>query len=192
MSASGAVIVGSSQTGNLDGEAFRWTQEIGMEGLGFLEGGDSFSGASAVSSDGTVVAGRSDALIGSGAFRWTESSGMMNLGEFFRPKSLSGDGAIIVGSLWVSSVNRQAVLWSEDAGLQNLKDVLESDYSLDLSGWTLESATDISVDGKTIVGFGTNPFGQTEGWIAVVPEPTTLVLLAAGMCLLRHGRLQRH
>ena len=34
-----------------------------------------------------------------------------------------------------------------------------------LTGWTLTSATDISNDGSTIVGLGTNPDGDTAGWV---------------------------
>ena len=37
-------------------------------------------------------------------------------------------------------------------------------------GWELEVATGVSADGKTIVGTGTY-FGDTEAWIATVPEP---------------------
>ena len=64
------------------------------------------------------------------------------------------------------------------------------DYGLDLSGWTLTRGTGISADGTTIVGIGTNPAGQTEAWRAVVPEPSSLSLLAlaAGVALDRRRR----
>ncbi len=52
--------------------------------------------------------------------------------------------------------------------MRNLKQVLENDYGLDLTGWTLTYAGDISSDGNVIVGVGTNPDGDTEGWIAVL------------------------
>jgi hypothetical protein len=37
---------------------------------------------------------------------------------------------------------------------------------LDTTGWTLRSPTAVSQSGNVIVGWGINPAGQTEGWIA--------------------------
>jgi hypothetical protein len=44
--------------------------------------------------------------------------------------------------------------------------MLTDELRLDLTGWQLSGARGISADGTVIVGFGTNPGGQTEGWIA--------------------------
>jgi hypothetical protein len=64
--------------------------------------------------------------------------------------------------------------------MQNLKALLEG-YGLDLSGWVLQRAEDVSADGRTIVGWGTNsnpadpnlpPDPHTEAWIAVLPPST--------------------
>ena len=81
-----------------------------------------------------------------------------------------------------------ATIWDEVLGARNLHDVLEIEFGVDLTGWRLERASDISSDGTVIVGTGINPFGQTEGWIAVIPEPTTLVLLATGSISIRRRR----
>jgi hypothetical protein len=45
-----------------------------------------------------------------------------------------------------------------------LQEVLTNDFKLALKGWQLTSARGVSHDGKTIVGSGVNPSGQTEGW----------------------------
>jgi len=50
--------------------------------------------------------------------------------------------------------------------MRRLADVLVSDYGLSLTGWTLVEARGVSADGKVIVGYGTNPSGQGESWIA--------------------------
>ena len=52
--------------------------------------------------------------------------------------------------------------------------MLVNDYGLNLTGWTLDRTTGISSDGTTLVGFGTNPSGFTEAWIAVIPRDITV------------------
>jgi hypothetical protein len=69
--------------------------------------------------------------------------------------------------------------------MRSLRDVLVDDYSLDLVGWQLSSARGISADGSTIVGYGINPSGQYEAWIAVIPEPAMLALLPLVRAALR-------
>jgi len=62
MSDDGEVIVGYSPNSTwAHGEAFRWTEELGMVGLGHLpgRGGDPFSEAVGANRDGTVITGRS-------------------------------------------------------------------------------------------------------------------------------------
>ncbi len=56
--------------------------------------------------------------------------------------------------------------------------MLTTDFGLNLSGWTLTSAFAVSDDGKAIIGKGTNAAGKTEGWIAMVPEPSGLGAMA--------------
>jgi hypothetical protein len=65
-----------------------------------------------------------------------------------------------------SEAGEEAVYWIDGGGgLQRLADVL-TDQGLDLDGWTLVRATGVSESGRTIVGWGTNPGGQTEGFVA--------------------------
>jgi probable HAF family extracellular repeat protein len=48
------------------------------------------------------------------------------------------------------------------------------------SGWTLKSATGIN-DNRQVVGYGTNPSGQTDAFLLTpMPEPSSLVLFAIG------------
>ena len=56
-------------------------------------------------------------------------------------------------------------------GLQHLQDILASSYGVELTGWSLTKALALSTDGTTLVGYGTH-YGQTEAWIATVPEPS--------------------
>ncbi len=183
ISADGAVIVGTSDSA--DGvEAFRWTADGGMEGLGDLDGGGFSSKGLAVSADGAVVVGEGLTADSFPAFRWTAAGGMENIGTLpdglglldAFPRGVSGDGAIVVGAS-----EGKAFIWDATNGMRALKEVLETDFGLDLTGWTLQGASDITPNGLTIVGTGFNPDGEFEGWIVTIPEPATAWLLVLGV-----------
>ena len=76
------------------------------------------------------------------------------------------DGTIIVGT-GKRLEGDEAFVWDESHGIRALKAVLETEYCLDLSGWTrLSRAVGISDDGLAITGDGIRSGGETEGWIA--------------------------
>jgi probable HAF family extracellular repeat protein len=162
VSADGHVIVGYN-----GGEAFRWTEATGMVGLGFLSDGNSI--AFDVSEDGLVVVGWSDGQ----AFTWTETEGMRGLGSGGGAVAVSGDGSVVVGF----GEDGNAFIWDANHGMQNLEDVLENTYGLDLTGWQLDIWIDISADGRTIAGTGTDPNGNTQAWLAVLGDPPPSVKL---------------
>jgi hypothetical protein len=92
----------------------------------------------------------------------------------------------------------RAFVWTEMLGMERLETVLVDRFGLglQLAGWQLYQAYDISADGRTIVGSGVNPSGQYQAWVArlnrpiFVPEPTTLCLsLIAALALLRPASL---
>lgn len=187
-------------------EAFRWTEQDGMIGLGDLPGGDFGSVATGVSGDGRTIIGASAIENGSAGFRWTPETGMVQIGGLLPGgssdlKAISFDGSRIVGSSIESfefipdptlagggdyQAHSAAIIWDAQHGVRNLKQVLEIDFGLDLTGWQLISAEDISDDGLTIAGNGIDPSGQEEGWVAhltSVPEPSTFALSSAGILL---------
>ena len=158
--------------------------------------------ADSVSPDGTVVTGwnaiTNDNTIG---FRWTigtaepEIIGWTLAGtspQLTVPRDVSAAGEIIVGFEQVGAV-REARIWDAGHGARDLQVVLEEEYDLgtELSGWVLRVATKVSPDGQNIAGYGTNPLGNTEGFLVrlgappdAVPEPQAVVLLLAGSILL--------
>jgi probable HAF family extracellular repeat protein len=173
VSADGSVVVGQADAG-LNQHAFRWTSAGGMVDLG---SGDTFSSALGISDDGSVVVGASRPMGGANvAFRWTEISGMVAIAAppviESQANAASSDGTVVVGSAY-SGAETEAFIWDQTHGLRILRDVLVNDFGLDLSGWSLTGATDISPDGLTIVGYGTNPQGGREAWIAQLREPGT-------------------
>lgn len=180
VSGDGSVVVGSASSAS-GSEAFRWTSGGGMVGLGDLPGGGFQSTALSVSDDGFTAVGWSISAAGTEAFRWTNGGGMVGLGDLpggsfgSLASGASADGSVVVGR-GVSALGSEAFFWTNGGGMQNLRDVLIAGGATGLTGWTLNEARSVSADGRTIVGSGTNPLGQTEAWIATVPEPSTLAL----------------
>jgi probable HAF family extracellular repeat protein len=160
-------------------EAFRWTAAGGMVGLGHLPGENFVSVPEAVSADGSVVVGYGNGDFGdtgAEAFRWTSGGGMVGLGDLpggiFSSAALdvSADGSVVVG-VGATDVGRQAFLWTAEGGIKNLRDLLLSSGATGLTGWTLRQARGVSADGRVISGFGINPRGQVEAWIATIAGP---------------------
>lgn len=187
VSGDGSVVVGWSRSADGD-EAFRWTASTGMVGLGSLPAQErSFrSQAYDVSSDGTVIVGNANSLSGIEAFRWTETDGFVGLGylpggrRVSEAKSVSGDGKVVVGSSQSEGDLQRAFVWTEADGMQSI-DFLLTSLGVDVSGWELYDAVGISDDGRTILGLGINPDGNFEAWIAVIPEPSTALLVGFGL-----------
>jgi probable HAF family extracellular repeat protein len=168
-----------------------------MVGLGYLPGVNGFFGfseANGVSADGSVVVGYSNGGNGFNgnlieAFRWTQAGGMVGLGVLSGgiasyANGVSADGSVVVGySATDPFTGAEAFIWNSAQGMRSLQQVLTNDYGLDLTGWSLNRANAISADGLTVVGFGTNPSGVSEGWLArlnpqnnpSVPEPSSIL-----------------
>jgi probable HAF family extracellular repeat protein len=183
-SADGSVVVGQSSSAAGPAEGFVWTAATGMLALGDLEGGLVFSTALGISADASVIVGYGQSVSGQEAVRWIEGE-ILGLGDLpggaFRSfaEDTSADGSLIVGQGRTASGN-EAFLWDPAHGMRLLAEVLTNDYGLDLTGWTLVSAMAISDDGLTIAGNGINPSGVQRGWVAVIPEPSTALLVALG------------
>lgn len=128
------------------------------------------------SSDGSVIVGQRGAAGNYQAFRWTSATGQVGLGSLFGLYSsgaaaTSADGSVIAGYS-ASGIGRQAIVWTAPTGMQRLFDILWAQGVTGLDGWTLEEATAISPDGKWIAGFGYNPHGQKEAFVAnLAPVP---------------------
>jgi probable HAF family extracellular repeat protein len=118
--------VGAAEHGefsNAYGEAFRWTPEGGMQGLGYLKAGSNYSRAFAVSRDGSTIAGISQWGFDAErtGFTWTEQGGMMPLphlpgaNPYADARAINADGSVVVG--FASSPGPQgyshAVRWTD-------------------------------------------------------------------------------
>ncbi len=142
--------------------------------LGDLPGGapNRGSAARAVSADGSVVVGGSESAAGySEAFRWTKETGMVGLGYLpggfsSYASDVSADGAIVVGGGNSATGPKTAFVWTKDKGMRPLAEMLAEGGAKNVAGWTLEEATGVSADGKTVIGVAQSPAGFTEDFAA--------------------------
>lgn len=110
MSADGQTVVGSSRRNFGGDEAVQWTRAGGawsIEPLGVLPGA-TFSFATAISDDGSLIGGASSAGSGETGFLWTKATGMVTINQyaalhgldltgwhFTRVEDISADGSSI-------------------------------------------------------------------------------------------------
>jgi probable HAF family extracellular repeat protein len=217
ISGDGYVVVGKAENTDPNDatksvkEAFIWEGGV-MTGLGFLQDDTSKveSEATAASYDGTTVVGTSrvddpnnpDKKSAKQAFIW-EAGVMMGLGFLadaagpFESKAtgVSADGSVVVGES-KTAAGKEAFVWTAESNeMRSLREVLEEDLGVDLTGWTLDKPPVISSDGGTMIALATNPDGDVEAFVSYVPEPTGGIY--AGIALLmwlgrrRSARLQR-
>ncbi len=178
VSGNGSVIVGWGNSGIGVSEAFRWTAQTGMVGLGFvpqslLDGSQAFD----ISFQGGTIVGNAWAVSGIQAMRYTDEEGMVSLGDlpggqaqpFSFAFAVSADGRTIVGRGEAVEGTR-AVVWDHTGGMRNLQEMLEVDFGLHLTGWQLHEARGVSAFGRTIVGYGAHG-GVDEAWLVRLPDP---------------------
>jgi probable HAF family extracellular repeat protein len=188
VSGDGSIMIGSSQL--LDGslsivrsEAVVWTDGVGVVGLGDL--GHETSARSfgrAVSLDGGTVVGA--AQRGQGGllkpFRWSAAAGMTELpllmGSSGSAFAVSADGVVVLGQ-----EGSDYLLWDRRGNVSRLVSTvfpqpassLFSRWGFDLSDWQNFLPTNLSADGRTVVGWGNHvrPDGGcciAHAWMAVI------------------------
>lgn len=115
----GGVIAGNNTTFNPEGEeAFRWTLDGGLSGLGFLPG-DAGSAVEAMSPDGGTLVGISFDAAGKNSrpFRWTKSQGMVEIAALATssltlPCGVNDAGTAVAYTYTGGDVRRDGVSWT--------------------------------------------------------------------------------
>jgi probable HAF family extracellular repeat protein len=193
ISANGQVVTGYSDLDATHSHAFRWTSGGGMQDLGTLLG-DSTSTGSDASLDGSVIVGSS----GTRAFRWTSAGGMQSLGSLSAGSSngygVSGDGSVVVGGSAISTGDLHAFVWTPTLNMVDLNTYLPA-MGVDLTGWTLSRAFDVSLDGTAITGVGVYQGLENRAFLITgftgVPAPGGAAVLAlGGLFVARRRRAQ--
>lgn len=161
VAAAGRRVVGEAHLPSWQRRAFLWNEIAGMQNMGTLPG-YAESWANDISADGGTVVGavydigRAIANLPDymAAFRWTPRTGMQRISPpNFAAESLatSADGSVIVGWAYVRATGEVfGFRWTEENGFENLNVVFRNQ----VNNSRLETAWDISSDGRFIVGSG--------------------------------------
>jgi hypothetical protein len=204
-SGDGTMIVGYAYDTDAINRGFLWTEAEGTQWI-VSPDANTETFLSSVSADGATVIGGHQPLGENSEgkfapFRWTESRGTQSLGALpagdwvgALPISISGDGSVIIGVLVRPDDGGSSgdwmvpMIWDEGHGMRTLKSALEAEYGLDLGGWVLGRAMDISADGNTIVGYGIDPQGNDQAWVVTLPEPAIALAIFVAPLLIRRRR----
>lgn len=156
-------------------------------------GGESW--AADVSSDGNIKVG----FGWNGAYWqghwWDAANGihtvpLIGSEDWAEATSVSGDGMVIAGFTLTKASGygtQDAFIWNRATNqLQTVKQYLAAG-GVDTTGWTYTDVTGISFDGTGLAGTGTFN-GAAHGWAYTVPEPASLLIMIAGLGLLRRRR----
>ncbi len=155
----------------------------------------------AISRDGRhIVAGYE--VGGMGVIGPDDSVWRLNLGGttdpagevIFEANAISGDGSIVVGRSGSTAgcsfgpvVVCRASVWTRNEGRFDFETYLRL-AGLDPTGWDFDSVADVSHDGRIFVGYGQYEDGEDYLFYAVIPEPSTALLLGLGLAALPSSR----
>jgi probable HAF family extracellular repeat protein len=179
----GNVVVGSSDS-QATQHAFRWVQgatngvagNVQMQALASLDGNPlTFTSASGVSGDGNVVVGSSKTNVGGPlhATRWA-GAGMpiTDLGTLGGTNSYataaSSDGSVIVGSSTDGGGADRAFRWTQAGNMQSVTSWLAGAGVSLPAGWAPLAANGVNGNGNVVVGYGIDPSGHGQAWLARV------------------------
>ncbi len=183
VSPNGQWVTGSTRpSGTGTYQAFLWHTDTGMVQIGERTPLYPWSWGARVTDDGALVVGTRESLGFDSydrreAFTWTAETGVVGLGGlsgeggFSVAADMSNDGGNIVGHSVDDAGDRFAVFWDASRDIHRVDAYLAAmGLGEALEGWHLWEAEGVSSDGTTLVGWGTNPDGQREAWIASLTD----------------------
>lgn len=147
---------------------------IGPSGPRLITGETSDAGVTDLSFDGSIAVGYVKDGPKLRAFRWSDASELEFLDEGTAgvdgsyARAVSSNGSIVVGDAIAFGVEgTTAWIWTPKTKFVDLKSYLEGDFDLGavLTGWQLLVATDVSANGRVIVGQGVNPDGCEQSFL---------------------------
>lgn len=175
-------IVGDSANGH----AVIWQSATGMYSFHGIQdlnslipynSGWTLTNATGVNNSGQIVGFGTNSSGDRDAYFWQSGGPVQDLGGGY-PNSINNSGQV-VGGLG-PGISHYPYLWQNGIGIQNLNSLIPTS-----SRWTLTNATGIN-DNGLIVGYGTNPSGQTDAFL-LTPAATIALANAANAAIITGG-----
>lgn len=172
ISGDGSIVVGYAGSYPTSGPVI-WTEADGYSLLPYPSATGSIQGrAFGISTDGAFVVGEAVDNGGRSQARWSLADGGFQwLGELpggpweGAARACSADGSVVVG--WSRGLRGQeATIWrAGDDNIRSIKEMLLTDYGIDVGGRLLTAASSVSDDGTVICGHSTGTDGLPDGWV---------------------------
>jgi probable HAF family extracellular repeat protein len=170
VSRDGRVIIGWNDTDEGYRRAVKWVDGQVQEMLDAQ--GQQVGEALGTNRDGSVIVGGGAGKDGKEAWRWTAATGLQPIGliptgSFFDQGyafGVSDDGNLVGGASGAGPM-RKAVVWTPQTGMILLTDFLAARGITVPAGWTLNSVTAVSGDGKVIGGWGFDPDSAVNSFV---------------------------
>lgn len=177
VSTDGRYVAGNSTTADGDSQGIIWSQETGLVATGFTTGITS-SSLSSISDTGLAAGNVTYNGVMTEAL-WSQAGGYQILGTLpgnvrSSATRISADGKTVLGFSLSATNSFTSSIWDQTHGLRDLKTALLDDYALDTGSWVLSYASGISEDGLVISGYGIDPNGQTQAWVANLRSPAAV------------------
>jgi probable HAF family extracellular repeat protein len=175
VSGNGQVIVGSSSydpSNPSNTQAVMWQGAV-VTPLPFLDK-YTYSSAVAANADGSVILGQSATVIPRSAIpvRWV--NGIPSVPGVFVPYAIDATGLVAAGAAPPNAVPG-ATRWTP-AGLEESIQPLLTAAGVDTTGWIFQRAV-VNGNGRMFAGYGTDPNGHYQAFIARLPLPASLVTM---------------
>lgn len=205
VSGDGQVVGGSARRGTTSptGADTYAAVLVTTNGATLLTNESSSEGVTGLSIDGSVAVGYTTVGVGSSprlaAFRWDAATGVVQLDELATfsdasyARATNFDGSTVVGDYLVfGQPGTRAFLWTAPTGFVDLRQYLVEVCGLGdaLAGWELLVATDVSLDGRTIVGQGMAPSGCEQAFLVRFPIVPGTAVSYGPSCIGPLGPLQ--
>lgn len=187
ISRDGSTIIGNQGTAT---DGFVWTQSGGLQLLPPL-GGVGHAAAGGVNFDGSIVVGSTD-TIPSRPTIWVNRVptemlwGGAGTGSFLG-LGVSDDGSVVVGEAQSGHSNFAAV-WTLSTGIMPLADYLVMNGVAVPAGVRFDTCMGISADGLTFIGDAAGGAIGRQGFVATIPAPGAVAILAAALFNARRRR----
>ncbi len=92
--------------------------------------------------------------------------GFLGTGTSSWATGVSADGSVVVGTSDNGSAT-EAFRWTQATGMQSVKNWLAG-AGVSIGAWRLTEATGVNGNGTVVVGYGTDPSGNDQAWLARV------------------------